>query len=139
MAEYSISQKEEEFCLAIVSGLGIGESHAKAYPNNMSEKSHQEAGSRLMKKSKIIARIQELRREAANFAEITLEGHLADLSMLREMALAEGNLNAAIRSEIARGRHSGVVVTKSELTGPGGAPLVPSTVEVIIASPKSGD
>jgi hypothetical protein len=66
---------------------------------------------------------------------MTLEGHLADLQMLRDKALQADQFSAAISAEIARGKASGVHVEKSEqhLTG-----AVSFVLEVAGVEPKKG-
>lgn len=69
-----------------------------------------------MANSKISARVAELRKPIAEKAQITLESHLHDLMMLRNMAVKEKQIGAAITAEVARGKAAGVHIEKTETT-----------------------
>ena len=134
----TLTAKQEIFSLGVIAGLKPTESHLRAYPNKMKLKTRQEASSRLMKNSKVLARINELRRPAAVEAEMTLSGHLRDLMGLRNKAVKANQYGSAVSAEIARGKASGVHVeqTKREHSGPNGQPLmVPKLTVVIGADP----
>ena len=68
--------------------------------------------SRLMSNVKVMSRVQELRDAAAKEAQVTLEGHLEDLRRLRDIAVEEGQLSAAITAEISRGKAVGLYTDK---------------------------
>lgn len=71
--------------------------------------------SRLIDKPKISLRISELRRPAIAKAMMTLEGHLDDLMKLRNLAVQEKQVGAAITAEIARGKAAGIHIEKSQI------------------------
>lgn len=111
----ALTPKQEAFCLAYVKSESATEAYrAAGYSPGMADKTVHEAASRLLKNSKVSARIAELRRPAAEAAEITLESHLARLLELSEAAVKVGQLSAAITAEIARGKAAGIHVEKSE-------------------------
>ncbi len=68
--------------------------------------------SRLMADSKISARVAELREPIAKAAQMTLESHLEALGELRNAAVEEKQLSAAISAEVARGKASGLYAPK---------------------------
>ncbi len=113
----ALTAKQEAFCVAYVeTGVATEAYRAAGYSAGSTDKTTNEAASRLLKNSKVSARIAALRQPAADSARITLETHLADLGRLRDMAEQRGQMSAAIAAEIARGKASGVHVEKSEQT-----------------------
>jgi len=109
-----ITAKQIKFAILVGAGKEYGEAHLEAYPNKMSFKTHQEAGSRLMKNSKVLAKVLEIRQPAAIDAQITLGNHLNTLEDLRDKAKDFNHFGPAIRAEIARGRVSGLYNVKEE-------------------------
>ena len=84
----TITQKQEEFCQAIISGSSQSEAYRSAYSTaNMKNKTVNEEACAIMKSSTIINRIAELRAPAVKKAGMTLESHLEDLQRLRNMAV----------------------------------------------------
>lgn len=111
----TLTAKQEAFCLAYVESGNATDAYRKAgYSPAMSEKTVNEAASRLLKNSKVAARIDALRKPAAEAATMTLAGHLARLEELSKAAEDAGNYSAAINAEIARGKAAGVHIEKSE-------------------------
>lgn len=111
----ALTAKQEAFCLAFVAtGKPVDAYRAAGYSPGMSDKTAGEAASRLLKDSKILARLAIVRAPAAQKAGITLESHLADLESLRDKATQSNQFSAAIAAEIARGKAAGVHVEKSE-------------------------
>ncbi len=76
-----------------------------------------QAASKLMADPNIHARVGVLREPVAKKAMITLESHLEDLQRLRNMAAKEKQYSAAITAEVARGKASGVVADKIDISG----------------------
>lgn len=113
----ALTAKQEAFCLAFIESGNASDAYRKAgYSPGMSDKSVNEAASRILKNSKVVARLAAIRKPAAEAAGITLESHLERLQHLSEIAERRGQMNAAITAEIARGKASGVHVEKSEQT-----------------------
>ena len=116
----SLTPKQEAFCLAYLETGNASEAYRRAYDaENMKPESINRKAKDVIDNVKIAARVAELRKPALVKAQMTLEGHLADLQMLRDKALQADQFSAAISAEIARGKASGVHVEKSEqhLTG----------------------
>ena len=121
-----LTPKQEAFCIAIVAGKTAAEAYAIAgYQPKASPTTRQQASSRLLNSKEIARRIAELRMPAAKKAGLTLESHLEDLQRLRNMAVKDGQMSAAIAAEIARGKAAGVwaYVERRELTGKDGGPI----------------
>lgn len=113
----SLTIKQENFCLAYIETGNASEAYRKAgYSKGMSDKTVNEAASRLLKDSKVIARLEELRNPVVEAAQITLESHLSDLKELRDKAAGEGKYGPAIQAEIARGKASGLHVERISTT-----------------------
>lgn len=132
----SLTPKQEAFCLAYLETGNASEAYRRAYnAENMKPESINRKAKDVIDNVKIAARLAELRKPAIRKAQMTLEGHLADLQMLRDKALEADQFSAAISAEIARGKASGVHVEKSEqhLTGSVGFIL-----EVAGVEPKKG-
>jgi len=110
-----LTPKQEAFCLAYLETGNASEAYRRAYDaENMKPESINRKAKDVIDNVKIAARIEALRKPALKRAQMTLEGHLADLQMLRDKALEADQFSAAISAEIARGKASGVHVEKSE-------------------------
>jgi len=113
-----LTTKQEAFCLAYIESGNATDAYRKAgYSPGMAQKTAMEAASRLLKNGKIVARLDELRKPAADAAQLTLQGHLERLERLSEAAEKEGKYSAAVAAEVARGKVSGFYVEKVEHSG----------------------
>lgn len=113
-----MTPKQEAFCVAYILTGNATEAYRQAgYSNGMATKTSQEAASRLLKNSKVVARLAELRAPATEMAVMTITGHLDDLKDLRDRAKQEGKYSAAVAAEVARGKVSGFYVEKVEHSG----------------------
>jgi pyruvoyl-dependent arginine decarboxylase (PvlArgDC) len=129
-----LTPKQEAFAHAVASGKTQADAYRAAYDAaNSKPATVQKRASELMMSGAIAGRVEELRRPIAEKAQITLETHLRDLMMLRNMAVKEKQISAAISAEIARGKAAGIHVERAELTGPGpnGEHLSKVTVEFV--------
>jgi len=104
----ALTPKQEKFAQSIVKGMTQADAYRSAYKNNMKASTIQEAASRLMTASNILARIEYLRKPVIEAVRITLKSHLDDLQALRNMATKKEQYSAAISAEIARGKVSGL-------------------------------
>jgi phage terminase small subunit len=111
-----LTPKQEAFAHAVASGKSQSDAYRAAYKvgANTKPETVNQAASRIMADSNVTARVAELRKPIAEKAQVTLEGHLRDLMMLRNMAVKEKQIGAAITAEIARGKAAGVHVERSE-------------------------
>jgi len=123
-----LTSKQENFCHAFIELGNASDAYRAAYdaeemlPNTVNRKAHD-----LINNGKIAARIEELRAPVVERVRITLESHLDELERLKEIALQKDNINAALTAEMGRAKAAGLYVTKveskTELTGPEGAPV----------------
>jgi hypothetical protein len=111
----SLTPKQEKFAQSVAEGMTQADAYRTAYnckPTTKPESIINKA-SELMRNGYIAARVDELRKPAAIKVGITLEGHLNDLMMLRNLAAKNNQFGAAISAEVARGKASGVHVEKT--------------------------
>lgn len=131
----SLTQKQENFCLAYIETGNASEAYRTAYDaERMNEATINRSAKEAMDNPKISARIAELRAPVVAKAQITLEQHLNDLKRLRDLAEASEKFGPAIQAEVARGKASGLYVEKTELTGKDGGPVevVAPKLEIIL-------
>jgi hypothetical protein len=69
-----------------------------------------------MSSGAVSGRVDELRKPIIEAVGITLESHLKDLMTLRNLAVKNNQINAAITAEIARGKAAGVSTDRVEAT-----------------------
>lgn len=116
--QLGLSQKRERFCVAMVSGKSPAEAAREAGYKNGS--GLYVTVHRLLRDTKVLARIAELREPAARAAGVTLESHLRRLNDLSGKAEGKDQYGSAIRAEIARGQAAGLyagVVRFDDLEG----------------------
>jgi phage terminase small subunit len=114
--ENKLTIKQENFCLEYVKCGNASEAYKKAYSaGKMKAASINRLAKQLIDNIKITSRIKELREPVIEKAQITLEGHLADLLTLRELAVKYQQISAAINAEIARGKAAGIHIEKSQV------------------------
>ncbi|MDQ0084571.1 phage terminase small subunit [Variovorax boronicumulans] len=123
----ALTPKQEAFCVAYIESGNATDAYRKAgYSSGMSDKTAAEAASRLLRNSKVVARLAEVREMATAEAAMTIADHLNDLKSLRDAAKKEGKYSAAVAAEVARGRVSGFYVER--VAGSDGGPLI---VEIV--------
>ncbi len=128
-----LTAKQEHFAREVASGLNQSDAYRDAYDaSKMKPASINVNASKLMADAKIAQRVAELRKPAAERAQVTLEGHLRDLMTLRDLAVEKDQISAAITAEIARGKASGVHVEKTESTVQGAV----AVAQVVVYLPE---
>ena len=112
-----LTQAQENFARLYVELGNAAEAYRQAYPKSQKWKDQSvwAKSSALVNSDKVSIRVSKLRHEAKERSVITLETHLNELELLREMAKEQGNLNAAIQAEVSRGKAKGLYVTKVEV------------------------
>lgn len=107
-----MTQKQYNFCCAYVeTGCGCT-AYKQAYDaEKSSPRTATKRASELLKQAEIQAQIQALRAErAATAISINLDGYMAELYELRQLAIERGHIAAAVQATIARGKAAGVAV-----------------------------
>lgn len=80
-----LTQNQEQFVQNIIQGMSQADAYRSAYPKQkMSDKTVWEAASRLMKNDKVIARINELRKELAKPSIKTAQERMEWLSQIMD-------------------------------------------------------
>ena len=112
-----LTQAQENFARLYVELGNAAEAYRQAYPKSQKwqDQSVWAKASAALKADKVSIRVSKLRQEAQAKTIITLESHLNELELLREMAKEQGNINAAIQAEVSRGKAKGLYVTKVEV------------------------
>jgi phage terminase small subunit len=111
-----LTPKMERFAQEVASGKSQAEAYRIAYDaKNMGADTIHSKASILAKDDRIRARVDEIRMPIIKAKQLTLETHLEDLKALRNMAIKDGKLSAAINAEIARGKAAGVAIDKVEV------------------------
>jgi phage terminase small subunit len=111
-----LTAKQEKFCNEIASGKNQSDAYRESFDiKRMTSKSLNEKASVLANMVKIRSRIAELRKPVVEKTQMTLESHLDDLAKLRNLAVKEKQIAAAITAEIARGKAAGIHIEKSQV------------------------
>lgn len=79
-------------------------------------------GSRLLRNAKVRRIIAESTQRATEKAELTLESHLNELAFLRDAAIEDDQISAAVSAEVARGKAAGLYTEKIDHSS-GGKPV----------------
>jgi phage terminase small subunit len=109
-----LTPKQEKFAREVASGKNQSDAYREAYDaGKMKASSINVNASKLMADAKVAQRVADLRKPIAAKAQMTLESHLRDLMMLRNMAVKEKQISAAISAEIARGKAAGVHIERT--------------------------
>lgn len=113
-----LTPKQEAFCVAYFRDGNATAAYREAgYAPGASDKTINEQASRLLRNSKVAARLSELRQGVAQSANVTLASHLADLLWLREQAAKSGKYAAAVQAEMARGKVIGLYIDRVAVSG----------------------
>lgn len=91
-----LTANQENFVKNIISGMSQADAYRSAYPNNKSsDKTIQEAASRLMGNSKVLARLNELRQELTAPAIMSAQKRL---EWLTEVINGKEDINAKLKA-----------------------------------------
>jgi phage terminase small subunit len=119
-----LTQKQENFCLAVVEGLNYSDAYRRCYSTaKCAPATIHRRGKELIDNSRIAARINELRDKAAKKVGITLSDHLTTMEDLRKKATRKTQFGAAVKAEECRAKASGLYVDIHRHEGPDGGPI----------------
>lgn len=105
----ALTQKQEKFCSEYVKCGNAAEAYRRAYSaERMKPATIRNNAYKLLCNNDISTMLNKLRDAAAKEAQVTLEGHLNKLAELRDMAIEDGQWNAAITAEVSRGKAAGL-------------------------------
>jgi phage terminase small subunit len=115
--------KQENFCLSYIQTDNASEAYRKAgYSKNMSDKTVNEAASRLLKASKVVARLEELRKPIIEKHNVTVESILKELEEARQLAMlpdinGKAQPSAAVSASMGKAKLAGLIVDKQQTEG----------------------
>jgi phage terminase small subunit len=111
-----LTPKQERFAQLVAEGKNLSEAYRLSYnAEKMKPETVNREAKALIDDPKISTRVEEIRKPIIERTQITLDSHLRDLMMLRNMAVKEKQISAAIAAEVARGKAAGIHVEKSEV------------------------
>ena len=110
----ALTPKQERFAQLVAEGKTQADAYRGAFDVGVNTKAEtiQKRASELIAKREVSGRVDELRKPIVEAVGITLESHLKDLMTLRNLAVKNNQINAAITAEIARGKAAGVSIDK---------------------------
>lgn len=110
----ALTPKQERFAQLVAEGKTQADAYRGAFDVGVNTKAEtiQKRASELMSSGAVSGRVDELRKPIIESVGITLESHLKDLMTLRNLAVKNNQINAAISAEIARGKAAGVAVSE---------------------------
>jgi hypothetical protein len=114
----ALTPKQERFAQLVAEGKTQADAYRGAFDVGVNTKAEtiQKRASELMSSGEVSGRVDELRKPIIEAVGITLESHLKDLMTLRNLAVKNNQINAAITAEIARGKAAGVSTDRVEAT-----------------------
>lgn len=109
----SLTPKREKFCLAYIETGNASEAYRRAYDaENMSDKTVNEAASRLLRDSKVAARCGELRAETVKRHQFTVDDMIAQLDEDRKFARECATPAAAVSASMGKAKVLGFLVER---------------------------
>lgn len=103
-----LTAQQMEFVRHLLEGKTATDAYRAAYnTSNMLANTIWSAASNLRHDAKVATWLTAARTANLGSAKVTLEGHVAELERLREIALSTGNVGAAVQAEQLRGKAAG--------------------------------
>lgn len=108
-----LTAKQEKFCTEYVTCGNASEAYRRAYDvEKINPGTIRIKATALINTGKVAVRIRELQLAEAQHAPLSLEEHLEALGRLRDLAVEQGKLSAAVSAEISRGKAAGLYTDK---------------------------
>lgn len=120
-----LTPKQEAFAKAYIETGNASEAYRQAGYSGGSPKTVNEAASRLLKNSKVAARIAGIQAEHQKRHEVTVDSLVAELEQARALAMKIEAPAPMVAATMGKGKLLGLVVDKAEHTGKGGKDLIP--------------
>ena len=111
--------RHERFAQELVKGASQGQAYLNAGYKAKSLAVASAAATRLLKDVNIQRRLAELQQKTEVETMLTLDEHMRELKLLREMAKGKDDIKAAIAAEVKRGELRQFYVKRVETGGPG--------------------
>lgn len=110
-----ITPKQLAFVRGILEGKTASDAYRGAYnAQNMANDDIWREASLLRHHPKVSQWLSALRQANMDTGKLTLEGHMAELASLRDIAVTTGNVGAAVLAETNRGKVSGLYTDRIE-------------------------
>lgn len=133
-----LTPKQEAFCLAYIETGNASEAYRRAGYSAGNAKTTNEAASRLLKNSKVLARVMALQQRHVERHQITVDDLVRELDEARRLALDTEAPAAAVAATMGKGKLLGLVVDRNQLTGDPNNPIhMHQTIEQVIIDPKA--
>lgn len=132
----ALTPKQENFCLAYLETGNASEAYRRAYDAEaMSGNAIAVEACLLLDNPKVSLRLSELREPIMQRHAITVDVLLEELEEARQLAMnaATPQSAAAVGATMGKAKLLGMDKQVLEHTGPGGAPLLPTTI--LLAAP----
>lgn len=112
-----LTDQQMRFVEGLLAGKSASDAYRESYnTSNMLNRSIWAEASRLRANLNVASWLSAARKAGLGRAAVTLEGHVAELERLREIALETGNVGAAVQAEQLRGKASGHYTENINLT-----------------------
>lgn len=135
----TLTPKQEAFVQSYLETGNASEAYRSSGYSGGNPKTVHEAASRLLKNSKVIARLAELQKIHQERHEVTVDSLVAELDEARQLALKTEAPAAAVSATMGKGKLLGLIVEKNEHTGKGGEPIQFQRIERVIIDPADQD
>ena len=109
-----VNARHERFVQELIRGNSQGDAYLAAGYKSTSASAAYAHAARLVRNGKVRARLNELQLKEEAKSLLTMEQHLEELRVLREIAKANRQLSAAVRAEELRGKLRGFYVERVE-------------------------
>ena len=128
-----LTSSQLKFVEGILSGKTASDAYRASHPNStMTGNSLWVEASRLRSNPNVALWLAEARKAHLGSAVLTKDQHLQELERLREIALKEGNIGAAVQAEQIRGKVAGHHIERiQDVTGEGDAIATLKQIEKI--------
>src|SRR5690242_15618370 len=100
-----LTEQQMHFVECLLAGKSASDAYRESYnTSDCTNRSIWALASRLRADVNVASWLSAARKAGLGRAAVTLEGHLAELERLREIALETGNVGAAVQAEQLRGK-----------------------------------
>lgn len=135
-----LTHQQEAFAQAVAAGKSQAEAYRVAYPRSVQWKPESvwSKASVMMADVRVASRVADLKFQAAERNQITVDDLIRELEEARMLAVREGQTSAAVSATMGKAKLLGYGMEKVSVTGPGGGPLqilggqMPSDVAAVL-------
>lgn len=128
-----LTVKQERFCQLYVELGGKGRAYKEAYDTDKSIRTCDVDGCKLSKQPHIAARIAELKEEAKERHNVTVDSIVAELNELKELAVADNQLAVARNTVMDKAKLYGLDKQIIDHTSSDGS-IAPTIIQLVAPS-----